>query len=350
VVALTTLFTAILMKKFFPRSPHLLIALIVGSVVALLVGAQQHGITLVPAIPSHLPPPSRPDLSLATIQQLAPEAFAVALLALIEAVSISRAIATKSHQRIDSNQEFIGQGLSNMFGSFFSAYAGSGSFTRSGVNYAAGAVTPMSAIFAAILLMLIVLLIAPLTAYIPVAAMGGVILLVAWNLIEFGQIKTLVRASASETGILVVTFLATLFLELEFAIYIGVILSLVIFLSRTSHPEIVTLAPDRSNPKGKWINVETKPVPQCPQLRILRIDMSIYFGSINHIEHKLASTLPAPRCWCTKPTIREIGASHFFDSKAQAISSIYKRLDKSICETCMTRIFRECLEPQEKNA
>lgn len=394
-VALGTLFTAILVKKLMPKAPHLLLALIVGALIALVVGAQQHGISLVPPIPAHLPPPSTPDFSLATIQQLAPEAFAVALLGLIEAVSISRAIATKSHQRIDSNQEFIGQGLSNMAGSFFSSYAGSGSFTRSGVNYAAGAVTPMSAIFAALLLMLIVLLIAPLTAYIPVAAMGGVILLVAWNLIEFKQIKTLVRASASETGILVVTFLATLFLELEFAIYIGVLLSLVIFLSRTSHPEIVTLAPDRDDPKGKLINVETKPVPQCPQLRILRIDMSIYFGSINHIENRLAEvsekqgikhillelsganfidvagaemlvheahSLEAAggglyfvgmksRAWqfmAQGGFIREIGASHFFDSKAQAISSIYKRLDKSICETCVTRIFRECLEPKDK--
>ncbi len=125
-VALGTLFTAIAVKKFFPRAPHLLLALITGGVIALLLGAQEHGIALVPAIPGHLPPPSRPDFSLATIQQLAPEAFAVALLGLIEAVSISRAIATKSHQRIDSNQEFIGQGLSNMFGSFFSSYAGSG--------------------------------------------------------------------------------------------------------------------------------------------------------------------------------------------------------------------------------
>ena len=115
---------------------------------------------------------------------LAPEAFAVALLGLIEAVSISRAIATQSNQRIDANQEFVGQGLSNLFGSFFSSYAGSGSFTRSGVNYSAGAVTPMSAIFAAIFLMLIVVLVAPYMAYMPIAAMGGVILLVAYNLID----------------------------------------------------------------------------------------------------------------------------------------------------------------------
>jgi SulP family sulfate permease len=397
VIASATLATAILMRKISPRMPHLLIALVVGGIIALLLGAQEHSVALVPAIPSHLPPLSKPDLSFATIQQLAPEAFAVALLGLIEAVSISRAVAAKSHQRIDSNQEFIGQGLSNMFGSFFSSYAGSGSFTRSGVNYAAGAVTPLSAIFAAVLLMLVVLLIAPLTAYIPVAAMGGVILLVAWNLIEFHQMKVLIRASRSETGILIVTFLATLFLELEFAIYIGVLLSLVIFLNRTSHPDIITLAPDRDNPKNKFINIETKPLPQCPQLRIIRIDMSIYFGSVNHIESKLAEIYEKQgikhillvlsganfidtagaemltheakslqeqggnlyfcgmkgKVWqfmAQGGFIREIGAAQFFEGKPEAITSIYKRLDKSRCETCVTRIFRECLEPKDDNA
>ncbi|MCW5210686.1 sodium-independent anion transporter, partial [Desulfobulbus sp. N3] len=123
--------------------------------------------------PAHLPPLSSPDFSPATIKMLAPEAFAVALLGLIEAVSISRAVATKSDQRIDSNQEFIGQGLSNICGSFLSSYAGSGSFTRSGINFEAGAKTPLSAIFAAMMLMCIILLIAPLTAYLPLPLWAG---------------------------------------------------------------------------------------------------------------------------------------------------------------------------------
>ncbi len=396
VIALCTLVSAILFRKLSPKAPHLLLALIVGSVIAVLLGAAEHGVALVPQIPAHLPPLSKPDLSLKAIQDLAPEAFAVALMALIEAVSISRAVAAKSHQLIDSNQEFIGQGLSNMFGSFFSSYAGSGSFTRSGINYAAGAVTPMSAIFSAILLMLIVLLIAPLTAYIPVAAMGGVILLVAWNLIEFHQIKVLVSASKAETGILLVTFFSTLFLELEFAIYLGVLLSLVIFLNRTSHPDIVTLAPNKDDPKSKFINIESKPVPQCPQLRILRVDMSIYFGSVNHIEAKLmeisekqginhillvlsganfidvagaemlvheAHSLQEKggnlyfcgmksKVWqfmAQGGFIREIGSAQFFETKPEAIHEIYQRLDKQRCETCVTRIFKECLEPTTKN-
>ncbi|HHK74040.1 MAG TPA: SulP family inorganic anion transporter, partial [Rhizobiales bacterium] len=291
-VALLTLGVAIASKVFFPKLPNLLIALIFGSIVAYFLGSEAHGIKLVGKIPAQLPPFSMPDFSLSSLRLLAPQGFAVALLGLIEAVSISRSVASKSHQRIDGNQEFIGQGLSNIVGSFFSSYAGSGSFTRSGINYAAGAKTPMSAIFAAVFLMLIILLIAPLTAYLPVAAMGGVILMVAYNLIDFSQIKHVFTSSSTETAILLTTFFATLFLELEFAIYMGVLLSLVLFLARTSTPEIVTLAPDvdrRYGNKKILTDVTIKPLRECPDLKILRIDMSIYFGSLNHIQKKLAS-------------------------------------------------------------
>ncbi len=187
-IALATLGTAILVRKLAPRLPNLLIGMVAGSLLAIFLKQFTDDISLVGEIPAHLPPLSSPEFSLKTIRMLAPDAFAVALLGLIEAVSISRAVATKSSQRIDASQEFIGQGLSNIVGSFFSSYAGSGSFTRSGVNYGAGAKSPLSAIFSAIILMIIVLLIAPLTAYLPIAAMGGVILLVAYRLIEFHDI------------------------------------------------------------------------------------------------------------------------------------------------------------------
>jgi len=182
-IALLTMLSAILCKKNFPKSPYLLVGMVVGSLAAIVLGKFTQDIKLVGEIPTNLPPFSLPDFSIVTIKSLAAEAFAVALLGLIEAVSISRAVATKSEQRVDSSQEFIGQGLSNLVGSFFSCYAGSGSFTRTGVNYEAGAKTPLSSIFSAVFLVLIVLLVAPLTAYLPIAAMGGVILLVAYNFV-----------------------------------------------------------------------------------------------------------------------------------------------------------------------
>ncbi|MGB5310015.1 MAG: SulP family inorganic anion transporter [Arenicellales bacterium] len=390
-IAITTLLVAIFSKKIFPKLPYLLIGMIAGSLLAYILKNYSDGIKLVGEIPAHLPPLSSPDFSLQTIRMLAPEAFAVALLGLIEAVSISRAVATKSNQRIDANQEFIGQGLSNIGGSFFSSYAGSGSFTRSGINYEAGAQTPLSAIFAALLLMLIVLLVAPLTAYLPIAAMGGVILLVAYNLIDFHHIRQTLTFSKSESAILLTTFFATLFLELEFAIYLGVLLSLVLFLAKTSTPQIPTLSIDASptSPERKLINIQQKPLKQCPQLKIIRIDMSIYFGSINHIQNRLSKIMENERInhilieasginfidlagaeglvaenrrlvkqggglyfvglkssvyefAARSCFIKKIGNDHFFDSKLQAIHRIYEKLDKEECATCQSQIFKEC--------
>ena len=389
IIAVATLVVALLSKKFMPKLPNLLIGLIAGTGLGFLLNDPVNPIALVGNIPGQLPPVSMPDLSLGTISMLAPEAFAVALLGLIEAVSISRAIATQSNQRIDANQEFVGQGLSNLFGSFFSSYAGSGSFTRSGVNYSAGAVTPMSAIFAAIFLMLIVVLVAPYMAYMPIAAMGGVILLVAYNLIDKKAIAHVLHASKNETAVLLTTFFATLFLELEFAIYFGVLLSLVLFLACTSMPEIVTLAPDSKGEKRTMIPVTSKPVNQCPQLKIIRIDMSVYFGSVNHIQNRLQQISESehinhiltdadgingidlsgvemlvseakrlkklggglyfaglkPRVYeniSESAMIAHIGNAYFFDHKSQAIKSIYKRLNQDTCENCSVRVFKEC--------
>ncbi|MBI5461021.1 MAG: SulP family inorganic anion transporter, partial [Gammaproteobacteria bacterium] len=286
-VAGITLISAILFRTYKPRWPGMLFAMIIGSLLSLALDGAQHGVKLVGQLPAQLPPLSAPDFSLATIKSLAPSALAVALLGLIEAVSIARSIATRSHQRIDGNQEFIGQGLSNVVGSFFSSYAGSGSFTRSGINFQVGAQTPLAALFAAGLLGMILLTIAPLTAYLPIPAMAGVILLVAYNLVDFHHIHKLFRLGVSEASVLATTFFATLFLELEFAIYLGVFLSLMLYLNRTSKPRIVELMPDPYDDKRKLTNIAFKPLTTCPQVKILRIDGSLFFGAVNHIAETL---------------------------------------------------------------
>jgi SulP family sulfate permease len=137
-VSLTTLATGILTKKYFKKIPYMIAAMIVGSLVAAALnawlGQETTGIRTVGALPAGLPPLSMPDFSPAALKATLAPALVITMLALTEAVSIARAIAVRSEQRIDGNQEFIGQGLSNIVGSFFSAYASSGSFNRSGVN------------------------------------------------------------------------------------------------------------------------------------------------------------------------------------------------------------------------
>jgi SulP family sulfate permease len=390
-IAGATLLSAIIFKKlskFVSWIPHLLLAMIVGSLVSYYGFPNSKGIALVGELPSQLPRFHFPELTTENITLLFPNAFAVALLGLIQATAIARSIAVKSKQSLDSNQEFIGEGLSNIVGSMMMCYASSGSFTRSGINYDAGAKTPMSAIFAAVSLALILVLIAPLTAFLPIAAMGGIILLVAFNLIDFKVIKEYARTSKQEFVVLIITALATLFLEIQFAIYIGVILSLGLYLKKTSKPRIVTLAPNPTLPGRHMQNTDLFNLPSCPQLTILRIDGSIFFGAVEHISRKLDELLEkgdknvlilahginfidisganglvnqaekykasGGQLYITgmKLNVREImdkgkyniafGMENIFINKESAIEEIYKRLDKDICKECEVRLFREC--------
>lgn len=397
-IALATLIVALAVKKYQPHWPHLLIAMVAGSLLSLAFDGPAHGVRLVGELPAQLPPISLPDFTFATLRNLTPDALAIAMLGLIEAVSIGRSIATKSHQRIDGNQEFIGQGLSNMVGSFFSSYAGSGSFTRSGINYAAGAKTPMAAIFAAIFLAVIVLLIAPLTKFLPIPAMGGVILLVAYNLIDFHHIRTILRLSRSESTVLVLTFIATLFLELEFAIYAGVLSSLVLYLNRTAHPRIISIVPNPESSPRRFVPVAPWSDRRCPQLDILEINGAIFFGSVETIVQRLAMLVgPTPfhhhvlleadsinlidisgaemlaqkavkwrargggfyicglkledKIFLKRGGYLDIiGRENIFHSKKTALPIILNRLNADRCRECPLEVFSECPSIKERTA
>lgn len=391
VVAITvvTIVAAVVSRRIHPKAPNLLIGMVAGSLTCAALNGAASGVPLLGQIPSQLPPFSVPDFSLPVVRQLAPEAFAIALLGLIEAVSISRSVAALSRQRIDGTQEFIGQGLSNLVGSFFSSYAGSGSFTRSGLNFASGAKTPLASIFAACGLMLLVLLIAPLTAWLPLASMGGVILIVAWNLIDVKYIRFVLRVSPSESGILLVTLFSTLFLELEFAIYIGVFLSLVLFLSRSSSSHIIVMAPDPSMRSRQLTDITQRPLHECPYLKIIRIDQSIYFGSVTSLQARLEEMIETGRVvnmlilceginyidlagaemlgelsdtlkakggglyFCNLKSsvfnfiahvgfLDRMGRDHIFDHKSEAISAFVTKQDEACCSQCSCRIFKEC--------
>jgi SulP family sulfate permease len=287
-VGAVTLAAGILAKRLIPKMPYMIVAMVVGSVVAWLVnlefGVATTHIKTVGALPAHLPPLSLPDFSYATVHKVLFPALVVTMLALTEAVSISRAIAVKSEQRIDGNQEFIGQGLSNLVGSFFSSYASCGSFNRSGVNYAAGARTPLATVYASIFLLLILLLVAPLAAYLPTAAMAGILFLVAWGLIDFHHISSIMKTSRGETVILWVTLVGTL-IDLEKGIFFGILLSLAIYLYRVSKPGMRPVVP--SPEEGAYHFVGAEDHPQCPQMSIMRINGALFFGAVDNVRDRL---------------------------------------------------------------
>ncbi|MBT8419963.1 MAG: SulP family inorganic anion transporter [Gammaproteobacteria bacterium] len=393
-IGILTVLGGVLSNRFLPWIPYMISAIVIG-VSGTFFLAHWPGLETVSsipmtgALPASLPPLSAPDFSLDTIRQLAPVTLAMTLFALTEATSIGRSLAARSGQNLDGNQEFIGQGLSNIAGSFFSAYVATGSFNRSAANYAAGAKTPMAAIFSGLFLMAIIIPMAPLVAYLPNAVMAGVLFLVAVTLVDSRQIKSIIRTSRSETLVLVVTFSCTLMFDLTFAILMGVILSLVVYLARTSHPPVLSRVPNPNHPRRALI-VDPQ-LPECSQLKIVSIEGSLFFGAVHHVhehlrqferenpkqkhlaitaiginfgdvagtellareaktreEHGGALYLIRPKSGLLTPLRRgghleRIGEGNVFLTKQEAIATITSsRLDPNICAVCTQRIFLEC--------
>ena len=283
IVALSTLTIALIIRKIKKISRlYMLVAMVLGSLLAVWLSKFTGSIQTVGEIPSNLPPFRMPAFNYANMKMLTSGAIILATLGLVEAAAISRSIALHTHQKLNTNQEFISQGISNTISSFFSCYTSSGSFTRSSINYQSGAKTPMSAIISAIGLMLVVLLFAKYAAFLPKPAMGGIILLVGYNLIDFQHIKQIIKSSKRELLVFGVTFLGTLFLDLEQALILGVFLSLFFYLERTSKPNIAKLGLDENK---RLINTIRKETKECSNLKIIRIDGSIYFGAIEEVSN-----------------------------------------------------------------
>lgn len=397
-VGTVTLISGLLARHYLPRLPYMIVAMVVGSVVATLLndqlGAQRTGIATVGTLVASFPPLSLPDLSFSTLKAMLFPAAIIAMLALTEAVAIARSIALKSGQRIDSNQEFIGQGLANIAGSFFSAYPSSGSFNRSGVNYASGAQTPLAAALSAVFLLLIAVLAAPLAAYLPVPAMAAILFIVAWGLVDFQHIGQIIRRHPRERAILALTFVGTL-VDLEKGIFLGILVSLLFYLYRTSQPSIQERAPLRSelgNPSRKFADVGAASAQAlaCPQLALLRVQGSIYFGAVEHVGHHLhrVDAIDPNRKWLAllmqgvnfvdlagaqllaqeaqrrrrlggglilvgvQPAVQEmlarsgqldaIGSNRIVAHKGDALRALYPLLDSEICRACSLRVFEEC--------
>ncbi len=225
IAALATVAASILARPLNRWVPAMLSAVLLGTLASLLVARWVPDwpvLAKVAALSDVLPPWSVPDLSIDTVRSLFGATLVMTLLALTEATAIAKAVARRNGDQLDGNQEFIGQGLANLAGAFFSAYPASGSFNRSGVNVESGARTPLAAVCAALFLLLILLFASPLVGYLPLAVIAGLLFVVAWGLIDFSEIARIWREEPLERVPLLVTMLATVTLSLEWAILLGI--------------------------------------------------------------------------------------------------------------------------------
>jgi SulP family sulfate permease len=211
----------------------------------------------------------------------------VAALGLVEAVASGQALARRGGDRIDSNQEFFGQGAANLAAGLFSGYPCSGSFTRSAVAQQVGGRTALAGVITGVTVVLGMLLLAPYARYIPRAAIAGVLLAIAWSMIERHEVRRVFKTSRTEGAIMAVTFLATLTQPLDFAILAGILFSLAFFVIRSSLPRVYQVVPDRLF--RHLVQAHKEPV--CPQLAVMNIRGPLFFGAVHHIEEELRHNL-----------------------------------------------------------
>jgi sulfate permease, SulP family len=413
-VGLAALGLALCVKRCAPRWPSMLLGLIGATALASLlpwlapgmgVGAAALEVRVLGALPSPWPVFHWPQVDLGALPALFDKALALSVVALGQSVAIAQALANRSGQRLDTNREFLGQGLSNVVGGFFSCYLSCGSLNRSLPNLEAGARTPLAAVSAALWMLLLMALSAALLAHIPLAAISGLLLLVAFSLIDTRQWRNMVRLDPSDAFVAAATLAATLLLRLESAILLGTGLSLLVYLYRSSRPAMRTMGFDRAGAERRFVVRDDTPqaLPECPQLKLLRMEGSIFFGAAPFVAdhlHQLRAAVLAPvygpdvglhlaqrhllvmsksmnfidaagtqlwadelvrrrglggdlyfhrprpqviEMWTRSGFLEQLGRDHLFPDKRSAIAHIVRqRLDPAICARCEVRVFWEC--------
>ena len=272
------------LKKYAPKIPGVLVAVLVTTVASWLLNFQELGGKVVGEIPEGLPSMSMPQLSWDMMVTLLPSAFVISLVGFMEAISIAKAIASKTKQRIDPNQELIGQGLANMVGSLGQSYPVSGSFSRSAVNFNAGAVTGMSSVFTALIVLTTLLFLTPLLYHLPQAVLAAVIMMAVFGLINVRAIRHAWHAHKHDGLAVVVTFIATMAFapHLDNGIMLGAGLAIVLFLYRTMKPRVAILGRYKD---GTLRDVSVNPdLGTDEKILAIRYDGSLYFANVSFFE------------------------------------------------------------------
>ncbi|MEP9349021.1 SulP family inorganic anion transporter [Xanthobacter sp. KR7-225] len=393
VVGATTLLVSAAVAKLSRRLPYMLIGIMSGFAAAELLARWPSlpQVARIGDIPSVLPPFSVPWIEPSMLPQFISIAGALSIVALGQSVSIAKAIAQRSGQHLDVDREFVGQGLSNIAGSFFSSYVSCGSLNRSLPNYLAGAKTPLAAVLSSVFLVALAFVSRPLLERLPMPAIGALLIYIAYGLVDVRGFRRLARFHRAEFGVAVATFGGMLFLPFQQAIIIGSALSLLLYLNRTAHPAVRTLTPDPSTPRRTFRPIEDLggAGQECPQLKLVRIEGSVYFGAAGYVtrrlhdmrdagrqrhmlvmvksmnfidlagadvwEHELVARrkiggdlyFHQPRAdvralWRRTGFEERLGRDNVFASKADALAAIYPKLDRDICAGCRLRLFQEC--------
>ncbi len=330
-VGIVTVISGLLIKYYFPKLPFLIIAVIAGMLFSagleLAFGESNVGLDKLGTMSLSALPLSSPDFSPENFaeasQGLLPAAFVIAFLGLIQASLIARAMAIKSGQCVDINQEVLGQGISNMAGSFVSCFPSCSSFNRSASNFESGGRTPLSALISVITLAVLVVFAAPIIAHMPISVMAAILLLVGAGLIKKNDIKKVLLEKRENQFIFALVLFATIYGGVDYAVFFGITLSIIAYMKNVSKPEIGLLTGKEaqqyspqlggtlssrnysgkehqkyyrysegkhslfSSPKKECNELDVEVPRRFDHVTVLQISGSLFFGSVPRLESVL---------------------------------------------------------------
>ncbi len=281
-VGLLTIAVVMLCKRISYRLPAYLVSIIVVSVLAFVFDLKGKGVAFVGEIPAVFPPLSfPPSFSLDVIRDLFYPSLAIAILGAVESLAIGKNLTSLRHESFDGNQELIGQGLGNITAGFTSGMPSCGSFTRSVLNFTSGGKTRFATVFSGLFTIPVILFCAPLAANIPMASLAGMLFIIAWGMIDRNNIRLCYVATGTDRIVFLTTLLATLVLDLEKAIFMGVMLSLVLLIYKEAHPRMKYIsAVDLPSDKFTWC-LESKYISSY------FVEGTLFFGAVHCLEEQL---------------------------------------------------------------
>jgi SulP family sulfate permease len=278
-----------------PLFPELLVSVAGMAGLVAVLGLDQRGVRVIGEIPAQLPSFALPSFDLAAIRELGSGALAIALLGLLEAISMAKAIAARTQQRLDVNQQCLSEALANLAGSFFQCFPGSGSLTRSAINQQAGAVSQWSGVVSAVAVGATVLLLADYARFIPRAALAGVLIVASYNLVDKRALAYHLRATRFDAAIVGVTAFAAVAISIEFCVLVGVLMSFLLTVPRAGRMLLTQFVLTKDGGLH-----ERLPEDQvCPRILIFGLEGEMFFGATaaleQHFAHIEAAIAPETR-------------------------------------------------------
>jgi len=282
----------VLINRIYPRIPAILTVVIISTAVSFLIGYESMGGAIVSSVRVEgLFSFKIPSLDFNAMGTLFIYAITISLIGFMEAITVAKSMAARTKQRLDINQELIGQGLSNIGSSFFQGYAVSGSFSRTAVNMTAGAVTGFSSVVTALIVGLTILWLTPLLYHLPQATLAAVILMAVVNLINFAPIKHAWKVEKHDGIVGLLTFIMTLIFapHIENGIAFGIILSLGLFLYRTTQPKFTEFAVQEGSMNFSPFGGED--IESSNTVKLVKYSGSLYFANASFFETQMLEVI-----------------------------------------------------------